>query len=110
MWSMSVSLGSGVLLGAVLPFRRSVPAAAPGGGMRWAMLVAATAVPFTLQAVALQFALQRTQGGYVMALSSMSTLIATALAVLLYGEPDGATRIPGAVLVAAGAALIALGA
>ena len=78
--------------------------------MPWAMLIAATAIPFSLQAVALQFALQRAQGGYVMALSSMSTLIATALAVVLYGEPDAATRIPGAVLVAAGAALIALGA
>ena len=109
MWSMSVSLGSGVVLGAVLPFRRRAPVVATGTGTRWATLVAATAVPFTLQAVALQFALQRAQGGYVMALSSMSTLIATALAVLLYGEPDASTRIPGAVLVAAGAALIALG-
>ena len=110
MWSMSVSLASGVVLGAVLPFRRRVQVVAAGGGARWAPLVVATAIPFTLQAVALQFALQRAQGGYVMAISSMSTLIATALAVLLYGEPDGATRIPGAVLVAAGAALIALGA
>lgn len=109
MWSMSVTLGSGIVLGAVLPFRRRVPAAAPVDRTRWATLIAATAIPFTLQAVALQFALQRAQGGYVMALSSMSTLIATALAVLLYGEPDASTRIPGAVLVAAGAALIALG-
>ena len=80
-----------------------------GDGARWATLVAMTAIPFTLQAVSLQFALQRAQGGYVMAISSMSTLIATALAVILYGEPDASTRIPGAVLVAAGAALIALG-
>ena len=109
MWSMSVSLGSGVVLGVVLPFRRNVPAVAADDGARWATLVAATALPFTLQAVALQFALQRAQGGYVMAISSMSTLFATALAVLLYGEPDGSTRIPGAVLVAAGAALIAVG-
>jgi transporter family protein len=109
MWSMSVSFGSGLVLGALLPFRRRQPDAAVGNRVRWAALVAATALPFTLQAVALQFALQRAQGGYVMAISSMSTLIATALAVLLYREPDGSTRIPGAVLVAAGAALIALG-
>jgi drug/metabolite transporter (DMT)-like permease len=109
MWSMSVSLASGLVLGAVLPFRRRVPAVAPAQRSRWMTLVAATAIPFTLQAVALQFALQRAQGGYVMALSSMSTLIASALAVLLYREPGGSTRIPGAVLVAAGAALIALG-
>ena len=109
MWSMSVSLASGLVLGAVLPFRRRVPAVAPAQRSGWMTLVAATAIPFTLQAVALQFALQRAQGGYVMALSSMSTLIASALAVLLYREPGGSTRIPGAVLVAAGAALIALG-
>ena len=109
MWSMSVSLASGAVLGAVLPFRRRVRVVAAGEGARWAPLVVATAIPFTLQAVALQFALQRAQGGYVMAISSMSTLIATALAIMLYGEPDGSTRIPGAVLVGAGAALIALG-
>jgi len=109
MWSMSVSLGSGLVLGTLLPFRRRQSDVAAGNGVRWAALVATTALPFTLQAVALQFALQRAQGGYVMAISSMSTLIATALAVLLYGEPDGSTRISGAVLVAAGAALIAIG-
>lgn len=110
MWSMSVSLGSGLVLGAVLPFRRRVAVGVPAERRGWATLVAATALPFTVQAVSLQFALQRAQGGYVMALSSLSTLIATALAVFLYDEPDGATRIPGAMLVAAGAALIALGA
>jgi transporter family protein len=109
MWSMSVSLGSGVLLAIVLPFRRSDARLLRDARVHWASLVAATAIPFTLQAVALQFALQRAQGGYVMAVSAMSTLIATALAVLLFGEPDGSTRIPGAVLVATGAALIAIG-
>jgi transporter family protein len=109
MWSMSVSLGSGLVLGAVLPFLRRSPIALTTHDARWASLVAATAIPFTLQAVALQFALQRAQGGYVMAISSMSTLLATGLAVLLYREGGGATRVPGAVLVTAGAALIALG-
>jgi len=108
MWSMSVTLCSGVLLGVLLPFRRPVPGA-PAGSARWLLLIAATAIPFTLQAVALQFALQRAQGGYVMAISSMSTIIATAFAVTLYREGEAATRIPGAVLVTAGAALIALG-
>lgn len=110
MWSMSVSLGSGVVLCAVLPFRRGVRYVVRGSAARWAAFVGATAIPFTLQAVTLQFALQRAQGGYVMAVSSMSTLLATGLAVVLYREGDGATRIPGAVLVTAGAALIALGA
>ena len=109
MWAMSVSLASGIVLGAVLPLRRRIAGVAPDSRPGWATLVIATAIPFTLQAVALQFALQRAQGGYVMAISSMSTLIATGLAVLLYREADGSTRIPGAVLVTAGAALIALG-
>jgi uncharacterized membrane protein len=108
MWSMSVSLASGALLGVLLPFRRVAPPAAHDRA-RWVALIAATAIPFTLQAVTLQFALQRAQGGYVMAVSSMSTLIATGLAVLLFREGEGSARIPGAVLVTAGAALIALG-
>jgi transporter family protein len=110
MWAMSVSLASGLVLAAVLPFRRESVFPAAGGRATWVMLVAATAVPFTLQALGLQLALRRAQSGYVLAVSSMSTLIATAFAVLLLGEPDGSTRIPGAVLVATGAALIALGA
>jgi uncharacterized membrane protein len=110
MWAMSVSFASGLTLAAVLPFRPRIALVSADGRPGWTMLVTWTAVPFTLQAVALQFALQRAQGGYVMAISSMSTLIATGLAVLLYREPGGSTRIPGAVLVTAGAALIALGA
>ena len=108
MWAMSVTLASGLLLGAVLPFRRPTAPLAPRA--EWLTLIAATAIPFTLQAVALQLALLRAQSGYVMALSSMSTLIATAFGVLLLGEPEGSRRIPGALLVASGAALIALGA
>ncbi|MFL5561316.1 MAG: EamA family transporter [Gemmatimonadaceae bacterium] len=110
MWAMSVSLASGLVLAVVLPLQRRIAGGTPGARPGWTMLVVATAAPFTLQAVALQFALQRAQGGYVMAISSMSTLIATGLAVLLYHEGGGSTRIPGAVLVTAGAALIALGA
>ena len=109
MWSMSVCLASGIVLGVFLPLRGRTVGVVAESQPGWAMLVLATAIPFTLQAVALQFALQRAQGGYVMAISSMSTLFASGLAVLLYHEADGSTRIPGAVLVTAGAALIALG-
>jgi len=109
MWSMSVSLGSGVVLAIVLPFRRSDARLFRESRAQWAALIAATAIPFTLQAVALQFALQRAQGGYVMAVSSMSTLIATSIAVLVFREGEGSARIPGALLVTAGAALIAVG-
>ena len=110
MWGMSVALGSGLVLGAALPFRRNVSRSAAIDRTRWATLVVATAIPFTLQVVTLQLALQRAQSGYVLAVSAMSTLIATAFGIFLLGEPDGSMRIPGAVLVALGAALIALGA
>jgi transporter family protein len=110
MWAMAVSLTSGLVLGAVIPFRRRAVPVPLASRRDWAWLVAATAIPFTLQAVTLQFALQRAQSGYVLAVSSMSTLLATAVAIVAFGEPNASTRIPGALLVAGGAALIALGA
>ena len=110
MWGMSVSLGSGLVLGAVFPLlRRAAPIAATADRRRWVITVLVAALPFSVQQLALQFALRRAQGGYVMAVSATSTLIATGLAVLLFHEGEGSTRIPGAVLVTAGAALIALG-
>lgn len=108
MWGMSVSLASGLVLGALLPLLRSGPHPVGHSRARWLALVAATAVPFSVQQVMLQLALRRAQGGYVLAVSSTSTLIATALGVLLFREQGGVTRIPGALLVTAGAALIAL--
>jgi uncharacterized membrane protein len=109
MWGMSVSLGSGVVLAAFLPFHRPPAGTPPGARVRWIALIIATALPFSLQQVMLQLALRRAQAGYVLAVSSMSTLLATALAIVLLRERGGATRIPGALLVTAGAALIALG-
>ena len=108
MWSMSVALASSVVLAIVfrLVHRPTHPPGAARG--RWRALVALTAIPFSLQVVTLQLALQRAQSGYVLALSSTSTLIATVLGILFLRERGGATRIPGAVLVTAGAALIAL--
>ena len=108
MWSTSVAAASGLLL--ALVFRLAHVSALPPRTVRarWLAMVFATAVPFCIQVVALLLALQRAQSGYVLALSSTSTLIATVAGVLLFGELGGAARIPGAALVTAGAALIAL--
>lgn len=109
MWSMSVAAASGLVL--ALGFRLvHVPTSPPPTLRgRWLAMVAVTAVPFCVQVVTLLLALQRAQSGYVLALSSTSTLIATVAAVFLFGERGGAARIPGAAFVTAGAALIALG-
>lgn len=109
MWSTTVAAASSLGLAAVFRLAHA-PARPPRETRaRWLAMVALTAIPFTVQVVTLQLALQRAQSGYVLALSSTSTLIATVAAVLLYREPGGATRVPGALLVTAGAALIALG-
>ena len=121
MWATTVALGSGLVIAAALPFaRRVVPARAPtvdsSGGVaasshvrQWMALVTAAAFSFALQQAALQLALQKAQAGYVIAISSTQTLLATALGLLLLGEPGGQARILGALLVTCGAALVALG-
>jgi uncharacterized membrane protein len=121
MWATTVALGSGLVIAAALPFtRRMVPATAPTAGSSggiaasshvrlWTGLVIFAAFSFAVQQAALQLALQKAQAGYVIALSSTQTLLATALGLLLLGEPGGQARILGALLVTCGAALVALG-
>ncbi|NUQ19373.1 MAG: EamA family transporter [Gemmatimonadaceae bacterium] len=109
MWSMSVAAASGLVLALVFRLIHAPPSPSPALRGRWLTMVAITAVPFCVQVVTLLLALQRTQSGYVLALSSTSTLLATVAGVLLFGERGGAARIPGAAFVTAGAALIALG-
>jgi uncharacterized membrane protein len=119
MWATTVALGSGLVIAAALPFtRRMLPATAPTAGSSggitapsrpWTALVVLAAFSFAVQQAALQVALQKAQAGYVIALSSTQTLLATALGLLLLGEPGGQARILGALLVTCGAALVALG-
>jgi uncharacterized membrane protein len=121
MWATTVALGSGLVIAAALPFtRRLVPAMPPTAGSSggiaasshvrlWTGLVIFAAFSFAVQQAALQLALQKAQAGYVIALSSTQTLLATALGLLLLGEPGGQARILGALLVTCGAALVALG-
>jgi uncharacterized membrane protein len=118
MWATSVALGSGLVIAAALPFtRRAIPAmtvssravTSPSGVRLWRGLIIATAFSFAVQQAALQLALQKAQAGYVIAISSTQTLLATALGLLLLGERGGPARIIGALLVTCGAALVALG-
>ena len=108
MWSMSVAAASGIVLGLVFRLVHAPVLPSRATRSRWLAMVAVTAIPFCVQVVTLLLALGRAQSGYVLALSSTSTLIATVAAVLFFGERGGAARIPGAALVTAGAALIAL--
>ena len=121
MWATTVALGSGLVIAAALPFtRRVVPVmaqtAGSSGGIAafshvrlWTGLVIFAAFSFAVQQAALQLALQKAQAGYVIAISSTQTLLATALGLLLLGERGGPARIIGALLVTCGAALVALG-
>jgi drug/metabolite transporter (DMT)-like permease len=71
-------------------------------------VVALTGFCFAVQQLGLQNALRRSQAGYVMAVVSMSILIASTIGVVVLREHGGAHRIAGAVLVSAGVAMIAL--
>lgn len=107
MWGATVALGSGVVLGAALPFVRPMPNAATDF-RRWLLFCAVASVCFAIQQIGLQLALLTAQAGYVMAVSAVSTLMGAALGVFALGERGGRTRLLGALLVTCGAALVAL--
>jgi len=74
----------------------------------WTRAMALTGVCYAIQQVGLQNAMQRAQTGYVIALASMSILIATIVGVYLLREQQGSHRVTGALLVSGGVGLIAL--
>lgn len=111
-WGVTLAFGSGLTLIALLPFvawngpsRIGFPArTAP-----WVWLVALAGLCFALQQVGLHLAFRMAQTGYVMALSSTGIIFATALGVVFLRERAAAgTRIAGALLVTAGATLVAV--
>jgi drug/metabolite transporter (DMT)-like permease len=109
-WAVSLTLGSAIALAAVLPLLawRWGGLGVPARIGPWGRVVAAAGVCFAVQQLGLHNALRRSQAGYVMAVVSMSILIAATLGVLLFREEGGAHRISGALLVTSGVALIAL--
>lgn len=110
-WGTTIALGSGLALAIVMPF---LPPDRSGGarassGAPWAGAVLAAGACFAMQQVGLHLALRLAQAGYVIALSSTSTIVSTALGVLVLGErTDARARVTGALLVTTGAAVIAL--
>lgn len=109
-WGVSVAIASGVLLALLLPLlgRSPLPLRTPGTRWRPAALVSATIALFALHMFAIQSALGIAPAGYVIALASTSTLMATLLGIAVLRERTGsANRVAGAVLVTCGAVLIA---
>lgn len=109
-WASSLTLGSALVLGCSLPFVawKTGSSGVPLRVWPWARFVMLAGVCFAFQQVGLHNALAISQAGYVIALASMSIIIATTLGVMVLGEESGGHRIAGAALVASGVGLIAL--
>jgi uncharacterized membrane protein len=109
-WAVSLTLGSGLGLALALPLLawKTGGIGAPARATTWMRIVALTGLVYAIQQVGLQNAMARAQAGYVIAVGSMSILLATAIGVLVLREEGGAHRITGAVLVSGGVGLIAL--
>ena len=110
-WGATLALGSGLLLAAALPVMhgRLGEVGLPREPGRWGRWVMVAGVAFALQQTGLYLALLLAHTGYVIAISSTGLLIATGLGIVVLGERAGARyRLAGALLVCAGAVLIAL--
>lgn len=110
-WAVTLAAGSSLTLAVTLPVaRRWRGAANAGHGRAWRGFVLLAAVSWAVQQVGLQLALRASQASYVVSLTAMSVVFASAMGVLWLGEREAAAhRLAGAVLVSAGAALVALG-
>jgi uncharacterized membrane protein len=105
-------VGSGLLLALAVPVMAWKGADGIGLPRRpgpWGRLVVLTGIAFAVQVAALQVAFGVAQASYVMAITSISIVLATALGIVFLGERTAPrTRAAGALLVSTGAALIAL--
>ena len=110
-WGATLAFGSGLALTAVLPllaWKAAAGAGLPAPGTPWGWFVALAGLCFASQQVGLHLAFRMAQTGYVMAISSTGILFATALGVIFFRERAAArARVAGAILVSAGAMLVA---
>jgi uncharacterized membrane protein len=111
-WAATLAFVSAVGLGAVLPFlaRRTGGALGmPEHAGPWTRFVCLAGLAFAVQQAGLHTALRMAHAGYVISITSTGILVATALGIVVLGERAAArTRAAGALLVCAGAVLIAL--
>lgn len=111
-WAATLAFVSALGMGVVIPFlawRAPAALAMPEDRAPWTKFVALAGLAFAVQQVGLHTALRMTQTSYVISITSTSILWATALGILVLGERAAArTRAAGALLVSAGATLIAL--
>lgn len=110
-WGATLAFGSGLTLAAILPLMAwKAPGALdlPRRPAPWGWFVSLAGLCFAAQQVGLHLAFRLAQTGYVMAISSTGILFATALGVIFLRERAAArTRVAGALLVSAGAMLVA---
>ena len=111
-WGVTLAVGSGVLLlVAAVPVMawRTGQVGLPRTPLPWGGWVLLAGAAFALQQTGLYLSLQLAHTGYVIAITSTGLLIATGLGIAFLGERTAARyRIAGALLVSAGAALIAV--
>ena len=110
-WAATLALGSALALAMALPVvaRRFGRVGVPARGAPWMWLVLVGGLVFAVQQIGLHLALRAAPAAYVTALTATSIIIATAFGVVVLGEREGArARIAGAVMVSAGAVMIAL--
>jgi uncharacterized membrane protein len=111
-WAATLAFVSAIGLGLVLPFLARRTSGALGWPERsgpWMRSVGLAGLAFAAQQFGLHLALRMAQAGYVIAIASTGILVATVLGIVVLGERAAArTRAVGALLVCAGAVLIAL--
>ena len=111
-WAVTLALGTGLVLAALLPWMAwKAPAGIglPAAGTPWGRLVVLAGCCFALQQVGLHLAFRGAQTGYVIAITSTGILFATVLGIVLLRERAAVgTRLAGALLISGGAMLVAL--
>jgi len=108
-WAVSVTFGSAILLAFAVPLMRGHGEARrerrPG---RWTALMLGAGLFFAVHVFGIHTSLRLASAGYVIAVASTGTLIATAFGIVILGERDRLRhRLAGAALVTTGAVLVA---